>query len=95
MMKAAASSVRVDILQYLKDPETHFPAQIDGNPIRDGIPTDLIRQKLGISTATVSRHLALLTDAGLLIATRKKDQTFYRRDEKNIERFVKQFKFEL
>lgn len=45
--------------------------------------------------ATASRHLTLLTDAGLLTATRKKGWTFYRRDAKGIQRFVKQLETEL
>ena len=94
-MKAAASSVRFDILRYLKDPIANFPAQTDGDLVRDGVCADFIREKLGIAAATASRHLTLLTDAGLLIATRKKGWTFYRRNKKNIQRFVKQFKSEL
>ena len=82
--KALASPVRLAILQYLKDPVANFPKQIDGDPIADGICADFIRQKLGIAAATASRHLTLLTDAGFLLATRKKGWTFYRRDESAI-----------
>jgi DNA-binding transcriptional ArsR family regulator len=35
-----------------------------------------------------SRHLTLLTEAELLIATRKKGWTFYRRDEPALQRFT-------
>jgi DNA-binding transcriptional ArsR family regulator len=94
-MKAVASSVRLDILQYLKDPTGHFPAQADGDLDHDGVCADFIREKLGIAAATASRHLTLLTDAGLLTATRKKGWTFYRRNAKGIQRFVKQLQTEL
>lgn len=88
-IKAVASPVRLGILQYLKDPTGHFPPQVDGDLIRDGVCADFIREKLGIAAATASRHLTLLTDVGLLIARRKKGWTFYRRDEKAIQNFVK------
>ena len=44
---------------------------------------------MGIAAATASRHLTLLTDADLLVATRKKGWTFYRRDEAAIQRFTR------
>lgn len=94
-LKAVASPVRLDILQYLKDPAANFPAQVDGDLVRDGVCADFIREKLGIAPATASRHLTLLTDAGLLTATRKKGWTFYRRDEKAIQQFVKLLRSEL
>jgi ArsR family transcriptional regulator len=34
-----------------------------------------------VSQPTASRHLKVLTDAGLIVATRKKGWAFYRRDE--------------
>jgi DNA-binding transcriptional ArsR family regulator len=88
-IRAVASPVRLAILQFLKDPMGNFPTQKDGDLVRDGVCADFIREKLGIAAATASRHLTLLTDVGLLIATRKKGWTFYRRDEKAIQHFVK------
>ncbi len=86
-IKALASPVRLAALRYLKDPVRNFPPQVDGDPVKDGVCADFIRDKLGIAAATASRHLTLLTDAGFLIATRKKNWTFYRRDEAAIRRF--------
>jgi len=95
MLKAIASDVRIAILEYLKDPAGQFPAQLDGDPVKDGICADYIREKLGISPATASRHLTLLTDSGFLLATRKKGWTFYRRDEAAIRRFADKLRAEL
>lgn len=94
-MKAIASGVRLNILHYLKDPRSNFPAQVDGDHVRDGVCADFIRAKLGIAAATASRHLTLLTEAHLLVATRKKGWTFYRRDEEAIERFIELLHSEL
>lgn len=88
-IRAVASPVRLAVLQYLKDPTGNFPAQVDGDLVRDGVCADFIREKLGIAAATASRHLTMLTDVGLLVTTRKKGWAFYRRDEKAIQRLVK------
>jgi len=94
-LKAIASPVRMEILRCLKKPTVEFPPQVDGNPVSDGICADFIRERLGIAAATASRHLTLLTDAGLLIATRKRGWTFYRRDDRAIERLAKKLKSDL
>jgi ArsR family transcriptional regulator len=88
--KALASPVRLEIMRLLKDPVREFPPQVDGDLIKDGVCADLIREALDIAAATASRHLTLLTDSGLLVATRKKGWTFYRRDEQAIRSFVSQ-----
>lgn len=95
ILKALASETRLSILEWLKDPVAHFPPQVDGDLIQDGVCADFIREKLGIAAATASRHLTLLTDSGLLIATRKKGWTFYRRDELAIQRFMRQLQSHL
>src|SRR5438552_14467784 len=87
-LKALASDTRLTVLQWLKNPVANFPPQVDGDLIKDGVCADFIREKLGIAAATASRHLTLLTDARLLIATRKKGWTFYRRNEQAIQEFT-------
>lgn len=88
-LKAVSSPVRLEILSLLKDPVANFPPQTDGDLVRDGVCADFLRDKLGIAAATASRHLTLLTEAGLLVATRKKNWTFYRRDESAIGEFTR------
>lgn len=95
ILKALASETRLAILEWLKDPVANFPPQVDGDLIQDGVCADFIREKLGIAAATASRHLTLMTDAGLLIATRKKGWTFYRRNERTIQRFVERLQSHL
>jgi ArsR family transcriptional regulator len=88
VLKALASETRLTVLEWLKDPVGIFPPQRDGDLITDGVCADFIREKLGVAAATASRHLTLLTGAGLVIATRKKGWTFYRRDERAIQAFT-------
>ena len=52
--------------------------------MKDGVCGVLIAEKLGVSQPTVSEHLKVLTQAGLLRSKRIKQWTFYRRDEPSI-----------
>jgi DNA-binding transcriptional ArsR family regulator len=47
----------------------------------------LIAEKLGVSQPTVSEHMRVLVDAGLVDAKRIKRWTFYKRNEKAIAAF--------
>jgi DNA-binding transcriptional ArsR family regulator len=82
--KALASERRLQILEWLKDPERHFRPQVDGDLVKDGVCGVLIAEKLGVSQPTVSEHLKVLTQAGLLSSKRIKQWTFYKRDEASI-----------
>jgi DNA-binding transcriptional ArsR family regulator len=88
VLKVLASAPRLTILELLKDPVGNFPPQTDGDLVKDGVCADFIRDRLGIAAATASRHLTLLTEAGLLVSTRRKGWTFYRRDEAAIRAFT-------
>lgn len=92
VLKALASEPRLRVLEWLKEPAMHFPPQVDGDFEADGVCADYLREKLGIAAATASRHLTLLTDAQLLIATRKKGWVFYRRNEVALTQFAKNLK---
>ena len=83
-MRALANERRRLILAWLKDPREHFPPQVDGDLVDDGVCGVLIARKLGVSQPTVSEHLKVLAHAGLLRPKRIKQWTFYRRDEERI-----------
>ncbi len=95
VLKALASDTRLAVLEWLKDPVAHFRVQVDGDLVKDGVCADFLREKLGISPATASRHLTMLVEGGLLTATRKKGWTFYRRNEPAIRSFVKAMQLHL
>jgi DNA-binding transcriptional ArsR family regulator len=80
-MRALANERRLLILEWLKDPRAHFPPQVDGDLVKDGVCGVLIAAKLGVSQPTVSEHLKVLAQAGLVRAKRIKQWTFYKRDE--------------
>jgi ArsR family transcriptional regulator len=83
-IRALANERRLQILEWLKDPEAHFPPQTDGDLVRDGVCGVLIARKLRLSQPAVSEHLQVLTRAGLLRPKRIKQWTFYKRDEARI-----------
>src|SRR5260370_3442390 len=83
-IRALASERWVEVLQWLKDPAAHFPAQTDGDLVKDGVCGVLIAKKLGVSQPTISEHLKILSQAGLLRPKRIKQWTFYKRDEARI-----------
>src|SRR5579864_5780753 len=83
-MKALANERRLLILQWLRSPRAHFREQVDGDLVDDGVCGVLIAEKLGVSQPTVSEHMRILTQAGLVSAKRIKQWTFYKRDEKRL-----------
>lgn len=82
--KALANDRRLEILNWLKHPRAHFPPQVDGDLVKDGVCGVLIAQKLGMSQPTISEHLRILAATGLIRGTRIKQWTFYKRDERRI-----------
>ena len=86
---ALASGKRLLVLDWLSDPEAHFPPQVHGDLVQDGVCGLLIAEKLGISQSTVSRHMKQLVDVGLVDSKKIKQWTFYRRDEAAIKSMKK------
>jgi ArsR family transcriptional regulator len=90
-VRALANERRVQILTWLRHPTKHFPPQVDGDLIEDGVCGLLIARKLKISQPTLSEHMRILTDAGLVRGKRIKQWTFYRRDERAIRAVKREF----
>jgi ArsR family transcriptional regulator len=89
VFQALANDRRQQILVWLKDPEVHFPPQVDGDLVKDGVCACSIADKLGISQPTLSEHMRVLTAAGLVQSKRTKKWTFYKRNETEIRRVKK------
>jgi DNA-binding transcriptional ArsR family regulator len=80
-LKALGNARRLQILQWLKDPRAHFRPQVDGDLVDDGVCGVLIAEKLGVSQPTLSEHMRILVQSGLVTPKRIKQWIFYRRDE--------------
>jgi ArsR family transcriptional regulator len=83
-LRALASGRRRLILEWLKAPVRHFPPQVDGDLVKDGVCGVFIAQKLGVSQPTASEHLKILCNDELDRGKRIKKRTFYKRDETGI-----------
>ena len=84
LIKALASDKRLLILDWLRDPERHFPPQRDGDLVRDGVCSLFIAEKLGMSQPSCGEHLKVLSQAGLIRGKKIKQWVFYQRDEDRI-----------
>src|SRR5215467_4260365 len=85
-LRALANPKRLQILEWLKQPRKHFPPQVDGDLVKDGVCGVLIAAKLHVSQPTASEHLRILAHAGLVRSKRIKKWTFYKRDEAGIKK---------
>ena len=90
-LRALANDKRLLILDWLKQPRKHFPPQVDGDLVKDGVCGVLIARKLRISQPTASEHLKTLSQAGLIRGKRIKQWTFYKRDESAIAKIKRLF----
>ncbi len=99
LFKALSNEVRLDILRWLKDPETHFnkPTTHLATNLSDkgGICVGDIQEKANLSQSTVSQYLAMLQKVGLLESERHGKWTYYRRNEEKIQELAAYLKGEL
>jgi DNA-binding transcriptional ArsR family regulator len=89
---ALANDKRLQILEWLKDPVTHFPPQKDGDLVKDGVCVVYIAEKLRVAQPTATTHLQTLARAGLVRPKRMGQWTFYKRDEaaiKDVKRAIR------
>jgi DNA-binding transcriptional ArsR family regulator len=85
VFKALANPVRLQVLQWLREPERHFSAVGPGDV---GVCVSHIQAKTGLAQSTVSAYMAELQRAGLVQSARVGKWTHYRRDEERIAQLV-------
>jgi|SRR5690606_34605021 len=93
VIKALSNQTRLNILEWLKDPLAHFPAEelADYKP-ELGVCVSDIAKKADMSVPTVSVFLKTMLAAELLTATRKDQWTYYKRNEETIQSLAKHIK---
>jgi DNA-binding transcriptional ArsR family regulator len=86
-LKALANPVRLQIMEWLRDPEAEFAGY---DPVADRIEVGAcvshIQAKSGLAQSTVSSYMATLERAGLVTATRIGKWTHYKRNEELMRR---------
>ena len=55
-LRALSNERRLRILDWLRSPRRHFPPQVDGDLIKDGVCGLLIARKLRVTQPTASEH---------------------------------------
>ncbi|MEU5538187.1 ArsR family transcriptional regulator [Streptomyces sp. NPDC020362] len=91
MMRTPSGRMRQTILDWLKDPASHFPAGRHGDLAERGVTARAVAAKLGVSRRTAAAHLDFLSRLGLLQARRIRCRTRYRRDEIRIAEVARMF----
>ncbi len=83
-LRALANENRLMILSWILDPRAHFPPQTDGDLVDDGVCVGFITEKIGLSQPTVTTHMKVLAEAGLVTQKKIKNWVFYKPDRKAI-----------
>lgn len=98
LFKALSNETRLQILEWLKEPEANFGPQLYLPPDADfkgGICVGSIQEKTGMAQSVISNYLILMKKAGLLESRRFGQWTYYRRNEETIRQLADLIKTEL
>jgi DNA-binding transcriptional ArsR family regulator len=91
VFKALGNPARLQIMQWLKDPDMHFGEYA---PIADrqavGVCVTHIQKKSGLAQSTISSYMSTLERAGLVHPTRVGKWTHYRRDEERLAQVARE-----
>ncbi|WP_394748324.1 ArsR/SmtB family transcription factor [Spongiimicrobium salis] len=93
--KVLSNVTRVNILKWLKTPESHFPPHQDIDHFDDGVCVGYIQDKAGLSQSTISTYLSAMQKAKLIIPTRHGKWTYYRRNEAVITQYIETLRKDL
>lgn len=93
--KALSNQVRVDILNWLKKPEDNFPPHLELGHFDYGVCLVFIKNKANLSQSTISQYMAQLQKTGLVDSKRVGKWTYFKRNEKNIKKYINQLNKEL
>jgi DNA-binding transcriptional ArsR family regulator len=78
VLKALSNEKRLLILEWLLDPVAHFPKQIDGDLVEDGVCLGAIVRKADASQPTVSGYMQTLMEARLVTSKKIKNWVFFK-----------------
>ena len=87
ILKALSHPARVEILQWLKEPEQHFSS--DHMSSDRGVCAGQF-ERCGLSQSTVSAHLATLQRANLVTARKVGQWVYFSRNEEVISAFLRE-----
>ncbi len=85
--KALSNKTRLEILQWLKNPEDNFPPHKDIKHFNDGVCATYIKDKTNLSQSTISNYLSIMEKCELIILTRHGKWSYYKRNEEIIREY--------
>ena len=88
VFKALSNKSRLQMLEWLKEPEINFPEQI-ASGFEHGVCVGQIQAKAGLTQSTVSEYLSILQRAGFIESKRVGQWTYYKRNEEAFTRLSK------
>ena len=83
-LRALSNENRLLILSWILNPTEHFPPQVDGDLVEDGVCVGYITEKIGLSQPTVTNHMKILASVGLVTQRKIKNWVFYKPDKMRI-----------
>lgn len=88
-IKALANPHRFRMLEWLMEPEKHFPKQRDADLAKDGVCVGFLTEKSELSQPTVTSHMQKLAQAGFVTSMKIKNWVYCRPDRKRFAAFLK------
>ncbi|WP_416296105.1 ArsR/SmtB family transcription factor [Paenibacillus illinoisensis] len=89
VFKAISNESRLQILQWLKEPDVHFKPHEGVDMKEVGVCVSQITDKLNMTQSTASQYLTILQRAGLITTKRIGKFTYYQRDEEAIKHLAR------
>lgn len=94
IFKALANPTRRQILEWLKTPEKFLSSE-ECNGFKRGVCAGQIENLGKVSQSTMSNHLSVLQQAGLIKAEKYGQWSYFSRNEDLIQQYIEQLKHSL
>jgi len=88
VLNALAHENRLRIVYWLSEPKVHFPPQVDGDLVEDGVCVGFITEKIKLKQPTVTNHMKILQNAGLVESKKIKNWVFYKLRNKILSKTI-------
>ena len=95
IFKALSNPLRRQILQCLKDPQRYFPVDECTHDFTRGVCAGNIEKIADVSQSTMSNHLSVLQQAGLVHVTKHGQWSYFNRNEALIKEFAEHLQHSL
>lgn len=86
--KALSNEHRLRIMGWLMNPLEAFGPQQDGDLVEDGVSVTALTEKTGLTQPSVTNHMHLLQQAGLVRSKRVKNWVFYRPEPERFRQVI-------